>query len=167
MKRITRKAAKARGLARYFTGRPCKRGHRAERLVSNATCNECARAKRHRYNISPRGRRHRQRYQQSERYREYRRRHRRGAVGERERSMPLYRERQWHYRNSPKGHETKRRWRRLGCERPQRRKWDPRSNVHRRALHLERVEAIYRDNPTAANWTRLQNLYARRHRAGR
>ena len=28
---------------RYFTGKPCKRGHIAERTVSNKTCCECSR----------------------------------------------------------------------------------------------------------------------------
>lgn len=39
---ITRQDAKAQGLKRYFTGEPCKRGHVAERLVSNCVCVECA-----------------------------------------------------------------------------------------------------------------------------
>lgn len=38
---ISRKEAKERGLKRYFTGKPCKHGHIAERLVSNSTCFEC------------------------------------------------------------------------------------------------------------------------------
>jgi hypothetical protein len=33
-------------MKRYFTGKPCKRGHIAERLVSNSTCVECAYAHR-------------------------------------------------------------------------------------------------------------------------
>jgi hypothetical protein len=33
--------ARARGLTRYFTGKPCKHGHIAERLVSNRRCNVC------------------------------------------------------------------------------------------------------------------------------
>lgn len=33
--------AKAKGLKRYFTGRPCKNGHVAERLVSNGVCLDC------------------------------------------------------------------------------------------------------------------------------
>lgn len=40
---ITRQDAKAQGLKRYFTGGPCKRGHVAERLVSNGKCVECRR----------------------------------------------------------------------------------------------------------------------------
>lgn len=33
--------AKALGAARYFTGRPCSRGHVAERLASTGNCTEC------------------------------------------------------------------------------------------------------------------------------
>lgn len=39
---IGRKEAIALGLKRYFTGKPCKNGHTAERLVSNMGCLECA-----------------------------------------------------------------------------------------------------------------------------
>jgi hypothetical protein len=41
---ITRGQARAQGLLRYYTGKPCKRGHIAERQVSNLTCMECDRA---------------------------------------------------------------------------------------------------------------------------
>jgi hypothetical protein len=41
---ITRAEAKARGLKRYFTGKPCRnKGHVAERLTSNGNCMECKR----------------------------------------------------------------------------------------------------------------------------
>lgn len=40
---ITRKTATAQGLKRYFTGKPCPRGHVAERLVSGRRCLECSR----------------------------------------------------------------------------------------------------------------------------
>ncbi len=39
---ISRADAKARGLKRYFTGNPCKRGHVAERRVSGQICIDCA-----------------------------------------------------------------------------------------------------------------------------
>lgn len=39
---ISRKDAKAAGLARYFTGQPCKRGHIAERITANGTCMICS-----------------------------------------------------------------------------------------------------------------------------
>jgi 5-methylcytosine-specific restriction endonuclease McrA len=38
---ISRKRAKAQGLKRYATGKPCINGHIAERLVSNGSCCQC------------------------------------------------------------------------------------------------------------------------------
>lgn len=40
---ITREQAKFLGRSRYFTGKPCKRGHVAERFVAGRTCVECKR----------------------------------------------------------------------------------------------------------------------------
>ena len=42
---ITRAEAKAQGLKRYFTGKPCKHGHIDTRAVSNGSCRECDRLK--------------------------------------------------------------------------------------------------------------------------
>lgn len=39
---VTRKEARQRGLARYFTGKKCPVGHVAERYTVNSTCVECA-----------------------------------------------------------------------------------------------------------------------------
>lgn len=39
---ISRKLAKSNGLKFYFTGKPCSRGHVADRYVSGGTCVECA-----------------------------------------------------------------------------------------------------------------------------
>lgn len=39
---ISRRAARKAGLRRYFTGKPCPRGHICERLVSSFGCVECA-----------------------------------------------------------------------------------------------------------------------------
>jgi hypothetical protein len=41
MKIISRKEAKEQGLTRYFTGKPCPKGHIAEKAVSNCTCVQC------------------------------------------------------------------------------------------------------------------------------
>ena len=41
---ITRKNALLQGLTRYFTGKPCKHGHIAERYTGNKTCCECGNA---------------------------------------------------------------------------------------------------------------------------
>ena len=40
---MTRKEAKAAGLTRYSTGKPCFAGHISERQVSDCRCTECAR----------------------------------------------------------------------------------------------------------------------------
>lgn len=44
MNLISRKEALAAGLLRYFTGKPCPRGHIAERFVSVMCCSECTAA---------------------------------------------------------------------------------------------------------------------------
>jgi len=41
---ISRKEAKAQGLKHYFTGKPCKHGHIAQRLTSKGICMDCNRA---------------------------------------------------------------------------------------------------------------------------
>ena len=41
---ISRDEARALGLKRFFTGKPCKYGHVAERRVGNYACMECDRA---------------------------------------------------------------------------------------------------------------------------
>ena len=43
MEAVTLSKARALGLARFFTGLPCKRGHISERKVVNSTCMECHR----------------------------------------------------------------------------------------------------------------------------
>ena len=42
---IGRAAAKAAGLLRYFTGKPCKHGHKVERQTANGCCVECSAAR--------------------------------------------------------------------------------------------------------------------------
>lgn len=45
---VTRAEAKAAGLTRYFTGKPCPHGHICERWTSATGCVECARQRRER-----------------------------------------------------------------------------------------------------------------------
>ena len=45
MKTISLTIAKQQGLARYFTGKPCRNGHIAERYVAQSACVVCARDK--------------------------------------------------------------------------------------------------------------------------
>ena len=47
---ISRAQAKAQGIKRYFTGKPCKHGHIAARQTSNGECAECARVRLERRN---------------------------------------------------------------------------------------------------------------------
>src|SRR5690554_4536530 len=42
MQIISRNEATTQGLKWYFTGKPCKHGHVAKRLVSNRSCAECS-----------------------------------------------------------------------------------------------------------------------------
>jgi len=45
MKRISPKQAKSQGLARYFTGKPCKNGHIYERYTASRKCRKCTHVK--------------------------------------------------------------------------------------------------------------------------
>lgn len=47
---LSRNDARARGMKRYFTGKPCKHGHVRERQVSDGNCVECALARARAYN---------------------------------------------------------------------------------------------------------------------
>lgn len=49
MQRISRKEAIQSNLKRYYTGKPCKKGHIAERSTSNLTCLECIKLSKRRY----------------------------------------------------------------------------------------------------------------------
>ncbi len=49
MEVITAREAFESGLTRYFTGKPCRYGHIAQRMVRNGACVECLRAQRGRY----------------------------------------------------------------------------------------------------------------------
>lgn len=46
---ITRAEARAGGLKRFFTGKPCKHGHISERYVSDRCCATCEREGKRRY----------------------------------------------------------------------------------------------------------------------
>lgn len=60
METITRSEAKAAGKTRYFTGRPCPRGHVAERMCASKDCVECHNARCRRSN-KERPQKHRER----------------------------------------------------------------------------------------------------------
>ncbi len=62
--KMTRAEARLLGLRRYFTGKPCKRGHVCERLTCNATCLRC-----HSSNDNNRQKRHRALYGTTDEFR--------------------------------------------------------------------------------------------------
>ena len=55
MKLISKEEAKAKGLIRYFTGKPCCRGHMVERFTSTRVCIKCCRIHEKKYNSSKHG----------------------------------------------------------------------------------------------------------------
>jgi hypothetical protein len=162
-RKISRKLARVRGLTRYFTGKTCKRGHVAERMTCNSHCTECLLLRQrsprgrewHRkacrtYGHTPKGRETVWRYTQTERGREKGRRFARtpkGREGKRRNRLP-----------GTRSYETQRRY----MAGPQR-AW---RNEYYRKRRLEKIEAEYRAHPTQQNWTRVQNLIARRIRDG-
>lgn len=42
METMTRREAAEKGLTKYFTGRPCKRGHLTHRYVASGNCSKCS-----------------------------------------------------------------------------------------------------------------------------
>lgn len=56
MQIISRESARAAGLKRFFTGKPCRRGHVAQRYVSYGGCCACERTKLAAWKNTPGGR---------------------------------------------------------------------------------------------------------------
>jgi hypothetical protein len=174
---ITRKVALKRGLTRYFTGKPCKRGHISERKTCDWTCLMCKRLQKAEYdrtpkgrermwraNHSPKGRERTWRFTHSPKGRETARRANHSPKG-RERTWrsnhsPKGRERKWRFAHSPKRREYKREY----CRTPE---YRTKRNVRRRERRLDRLEAEYKADTTQANYNRWMNLIARRRRDGR
>lgn len=50
--------AKQKGLIRYFTGKPCRRGHTSERFTSSRQCVDCQNIRSSEYSKSDKGRLH-------------------------------------------------------------------------------------------------------------
>lgn len=68
----TRAEAMALGLPRYFTGKPCRHGHVAERLVSARSCCDCDRLRLSSLGYKERRRQHRAKPETKESRRQYR-----------------------------------------------------------------------------------------------
>ena len=61
---LTRKEAKTQNLPRYYTGKPCARGHIAERKTAAGTCVECESYYDRKYKRSAKGRQYAKRRRQ-------------------------------------------------------------------------------------------------------
>jgi hypothetical protein len=70
---ISRKQARERGLLRYFTGKPCKQGHVAERLLSNRECVVCAKLRDVQWLNTPKGKAYHRQYRETPKMRDYHR----------------------------------------------------------------------------------------------
>lgn len=49
LKVISSREAFDAGMTRYYTGKPCSKGHQVERMIRNGACVECLRLQRNRY----------------------------------------------------------------------------------------------------------------------
>ena len=104
---ISRAEAKALGLKCYFAGKPCKRGHVAERYVSGNGCVECDRARALERRVA-----NLERARDRERAAAYKYR---AANPEKDRE----RKRKWRAANPEKAREHQRRWlAKIGKRRP-------------------------------------------------
>lgn len=67
MKIISRAEARSQGLTRYFTGKPCKKGHISERYSGSGHCVTCMEQKAYTWRVShpERGRENRSRYRKT------------------------------------------------------------------------------------------------------
>ena len=70
---VSREEAKERGVARYFTGKPCKHGHVAARYMANGECVVCAHARVMRWKKTEKGKGYHQHYRHIPKMRKYRR----------------------------------------------------------------------------------------------
>lgn len=173
MEVIFRKDAAALGLVRYFTGKPCARGHVAERYVRSTDCVMCGREHRRRkvqnnlahYRAKKReySRRYRARKAPERRAQAIARRIRRGEASKALHAERLARRQErfvrWKAANLDRYRDVTRAWRRANRERLRLRK--KRKQVRLRAeLHkLQRGRCAYcRNKLTAAHLDHIQPL---------
>jgi hypothetical protein len=72
---ISRKSARAAGRTFYFTGKPCKRGHVAERYAHNGECVVCSRLRAARWRKTTKGKAYEAEYRRTPEMRERRRKY--------------------------------------------------------------------------------------------
>jgi hypothetical protein len=87
-KPISRGNARERGLDRYFTGKPCKRGHMVERYLSNGECVACATLIAAQWQKTPKGKAYQRQFRRTPKMLEYHRQYNRKRYLELKRSAP-------------------------------------------------------------------------------
>jgi hypothetical protein len=140
---VFRDQAKAAGLKRFFTGEPCKRGHVAERFVSDRSCVECKAAARKSFAEN-----------NPERVRELERQWR---EANREGAREL--ERQRREANPEKAREKARRWRKANPEKARERcrRWrEANPEKAREATRQWEAENLDRINERRREWGRAK-----------
>ena len=68
---ISRKSALAAGATHYFTGKPCKRGHVAERYPNNGECVVCAKLRATKWKKTAKGSAYHTEYRRTPKMRDY------------------------------------------------------------------------------------------------
>lgn len=106
---ISKAQARAAGLTRYFTGKPCCHGHTCERMVSSGGCVICVRAKKHLWNLENRARTSASRNAWAAKNRE-RCREIKNAWNAKNKEAQAARSRKWFLANKAKANEATRRY---------------------------------------------------------
>lgn len=165
---VTRKGAKARGLARYFTGKPCSRGHMAERSAAAGTCLAChAETQKQRRDADPAGTseiKRKSRAKHAEKVKEYRK-----SYGEKNRDTVAMRFRRYWEANKAREQERCRRYqaKNLPSVREQQREWRAENRHKVRAKGALRAAAKIRATPpwlSDAHKAQIEAIYHERER---
>lgn len=166
---VTRKDAMARGLKRYFTGKPCKHGHVDERKTSGGSCVTCVRESMRKRRKNPNLKAREAAYTRSrmmdpgvrQRQREYMRDYKKDNPERQEKSRACIRA--WHQRkkNDP---EWAARERERCREKDKKRRLNPEYKEWHSSYMKEYMQDYYKNNPDAfLNYSR--NRKARKKNA--
>lgn len=175
----TREEAIEKGLTRYFTGKPCKHGHIAERNTVSKNCMECGRLKsRVQYRKDPaaeNARRKAQRQAKPEHYKTYSRTY--GAKWKRENPDKVNENnRRWREKNPEKALEMRLRWEQKHAERMQN---DPeyfaackarekaKNEEQKRKRDLKRAGEVRPDNCTVCGKGGVEICWDHCHQSGK
>lgn len=143
----TRAEALSLGLTRYFTGKPCKHGHIAERHAGKGNCVECVRERLRQW-IADNPEKVREKY-------------RKWAKANPERVREG--ERRWVKANPEKKREGDRRWRAENAakERERKRKWSAANRDKHNAVQATRRARKSNATPPWVNMAAIKSIYAK------